>query len=206
MHWNILPLLNIFTSSFFNDFTLWDLYMIPDRSVEGEMDLGRWSVFKQRRRRPWMCPWPSPLHLVFLNTQRQTVLKFLSENHQSVGECGPCLCLRPWLLPLRSINHLTLCPARCLQRARECRIPAPVSTLRPRVCPCGRAESSTTCELQRLWSASSAEIETEPRHDELLPFVFAGTRERIKCSRIFVSVRSVNQRCPGEVRVSWDTS
>lgn len=47
--------------------------------------------------------------------------------------------------------------SRSLQRARECRTPAPASTPRPRACPCGRAESSTTCELQRLWSARPAE-------------------------------------------------
>lgn len=153
-----------------------------------------------------MRPWSPTLHLVYLNMQRQTVWKFLSENHQSESgvPVSPFVPDSSSLPPTRNINHLTLCPARWLQRASECHIPAPASTPRPRVYQCGRAVSFTTCELQPLWSAACGEI-THQQNVTSCYGTFAGTKERIKCSRIFVTGRSVNQRCPGEVRVSLDT-
>lgn len=116
---------------------------------------------------------------------------------------GPRLCLRPRPPPQQHQSpHLV--SSRSLQRARECRTPAPASTPRPRACPCGRAESSTTCELQRLWSARPAQI---THHQDVTSSYcsFAGTKGRIKCSRTFVTGRSANRRCPGEVRVGSDT-
>lgn len=94
---------------------------------------------------------------------------------------------------------------RSVQCASECHTPVPVSTLKPRVCLCGRVEFATTCKSHQAHSMLTVTslkgcdlVEAINKHVSF----FTGIKGHIKCSRMCVFERFVKQHFSEKLRVS----
>lgn len=93
------------------------------------------------------------------------------------------------------------------QPASECRTLAPASTLKPRACPCGRAECTTTCKSLPSpgllhWQRRFGDRGEGTGWIQQCVLLSAGTKGLIKYSRTFVTERFVNRCSPRKVSLS----